>query len=459
MLPRRPRRSSPPVPSSPVPPPETARTDRLDALEALVGDLVAALAPAEEPRSGGRGRPRVLPALALWSGLVVCVLRGFSSQRALWRLLTSKALWHYPRFALSDEAVYQRLEAGGTAVLERLFADVSAVLADRLDAHADRTLAPFATDVVAIDETTLDPVARKLPALHEVPPGDRRLLPGKLAAIHDLRRQLFRHVAHLADPGQNEKVAARGLLGHLVAGTLVLADLGYFGFAWFDDLTDRGFWWVSKLRAKTSYEVIHAFYAEGDTFDGLVWLGKHRADRAKHAVRLVQFRHGATLYRYATNVHDPLLFPMAEVARLYARRWDIELAFNLIKTELGLHLLWSAKTVVVLQQVWAVLIIAQLLQALRLTVAAEAGVDPFEVSMPLLVAYLPQYARRGIDPVAAFVADGVALGFIRPSRRTRILAPRLADDALTWPPPDLVLVRTPRYAGRRCDRPAQEAAA
>jgi len=422
-----------------------------------VGDLVAALAPADEPRTSGRGRPRVLPALALWSGLVICVLRGFSSQRALWRLLTSKALWHYPRFPVSDEAVYQRLASGGTTVLERLFADVTALLADRL--AGDRTLAPFAADVVAIDETTLDPVARTLPALAEVPPGDRRLLPGKLAAIHDLRRQLFRHVEHIPDPSQNEKVAARGLLAHLAVGTLVLADLGYFGFAWFDDLTDRGFWWVSKLRAKTSYEVIHAFYAEGETFDGLVWLGKHRADRAKHAVRLVQFRHGATLYRYATNVHDPLLFPMAEVARLYARRWDIEMAFNLIKTELGLHLLWSAKTVVVLQQVWAVLIIAQLLQALRGTIAAEAGVDPFEVSMPLLVAYLPQYARQGIDPVAAFVADGVALGFIRPSRRTRIRAPRLADDHLLPPPPDLVLVRTPRYAGRKSNRSDQEPAA
>jgi hypothetical protein len=454
MLPRRrPRAGSPPVVA-----PETARAERLDALEAMVGDLVAALVPAEEPRSGGRGRPRVLPALALWSGLVVCVLRGFSSQRALWRLLTSKALWHYPRFALSDEAVYQRLAAGGTAVLARLFTDMTAVLADRLAGAADRTLAPFATDVVAVDETTLDPVARKLPALAEVPPGDRRLLPGKLAAVYDLRRQLFRHVEHIPDPSQNEKVAARGLLAHVAAGGLVLADLGYFGFEWFDDLTDRGFWWVSKLRAKTSFEPIHAFYDRGETFDGLVWLGKHRADRAKHAVRLVQFRHGATLYRYVTNVHDPLLFPMADVARLYARRWDVEMAFNLIKTELGLHLLWSAKTVVVLQQVWAVLIIAQLLQALRLTVAAEAGVDPFEVSMPLLVAYLPQYARRGIDPVAAFVADGVALGFIRPSRRTRILAPRLADDHLTPPPPDLVLIRTPRYAGRKCDKPAAAAA-
>src|SRR5215217_2528184 len=98
MLPRRrPRAGLPATAASPASPPEAAPADRLDALEAMVGDLVAALAPAEEAPFGGRGRPRVLPALALWSGLVICVLRGFSSQRAVWRLLTGKALWHCPR--------------------------------------------------------------------------------------------------------------------------------------------------------------------------------------------------------------------------------------------------------------------------------------------------------------------------------------------------------------------------
>ena len=98
--------------------------------------------------------------------------------------------------------------------------------------------------------------------------------------------------------------------------------------------------------------------------------------------------------------------PAAEIARLYARRWDIELAFKLVKRHLGLHLLWSAKPGVVLQQVWAVLTIAQVLQALRLEIAAGAGVDPFEVSLPLLVEYLPLLLARGDDPVAVFVAEG-----------------------------------------------------
>ncbi len=63
---------------------------------------------------------------------------------------------------------------------------------------------------------------------------------------------------------------------------------------------------------------------------------------------------------------------MAEIARLYARRWDIELAFLTLKEHLGLHLLWTSKLVSILQQVWACLIIAQVLQALRLEIACGA---------------------------------------------------------------------------------------
>ena len=249
---------------------------------------------------------------------------------------------------------------------------------------------------------------------------------------------------------QNEKVLARTLVLGLAVGSLILADLGYFGFAWFDWLTDQGYHWVSRLRAKTSYTVIHVFYEAGETFDGIVWLGAHRADRAAHAARLIRFRVGNTLYQYVTNVLDPTVLPPLEVARLYARRWDIELAVLLVKEHLKLHLLWSCKTVVIQQQIWAVLIIAQVLQALRLEIAWRAGVDPFEVSMALLVQYAPRYAAEGRDPVAVFVERGRELRFIRPSRRILIHGPEIPPEALTPAPADLVVVRTPRYAERKC---------
>ncbi len=242
----------------------------------------------------------------------------------------------------------------------------------------------------------------------------------------------------------------RALLAGLPPKSLVLADLQYFAFPWFDELTEGGYWWVSRYRAKTSYEVLHTYYQEGDTFDGLVWLGQHRADRAKHAVRLVQFRHRGALYRYLTNVRDPRVLPLREIARLYARRWDFELAVKLVKRHLGLHLFWSAKPVVVQQQVWATLCIAQILHALQLEVAGRGGADPFEVSLALLVEYLPRFARVGPDPLALFVERGRQLGFIRPSARTVIAAPAIPPERLAPLPPDLVLARTPRYAQRKC---------
>lgn len=436
--------------SSPSPT-EAPASSLLDEVEQVLREAIGGLAP--EPRAAertGPGRPRVLPSLCLWAGLLVCVLRGFSSQVDLWRRLTWQGLWEYPRFALSDQAVYDRLAGGGTAPLEALFTRISALLAARLAPSVATDLAPFASQVVAIDETTLDPVARTLPALRGLPATDTRRLPGKLAAIFDVRAQQWVHLEHRPSAHENDKVAARGLLAHLQVGALILADLGYFGFAWFDDLTDAGFWWISRLRAKTSYTIVHTFYRDHTTFDGLIFLGAYRADRAKHAVRLVSFQVGGTTRQYITNGTDPTVLALPEIARLYARRWDIELAFKLIKRELGLHLLWSAKTTVVLQQVWAVLIIAQIFQALRLEVAARAGVDLFDVSLTLLIRYLPQFARDGRDPIAVIVATGGAAGLFRPARRVRIQAPRLTPDQLSPPPPNLILIRSPRYANKDC---------
>ena len=144
--------------------------------------------------------------------------------------------------------------------------------------------------------------------------------------------------------------------------------------------------------------------------------------------QMVTFRQGNTQHRYITNVHNPRTFPMSAMAKVYAQRWDIELAFKMLKRYLKLHLIWSAKKVVIQQQIWATLIVAQVLQGLRLEIAYKAGVDPNEVSMPLLVEYAPVYAHDGENPVEAFVQHGRELRFIRPSRRNRISTPELPQE-------------------------------
>jgi hypothetical protein len=420
-------------------------------IEQFLQECIAEVAPlAEQP--AGPGRPRILPALCLWAGLLVCVLRGFSSQLALWRLLSRDGLWYYPRFPVSDEAIYKRLATDTSQSMAWLFGQITAILTARLEPLMDRTLAPFAGDILAIDETTLDPVRKHLPAIRDIPAGDKRLLPGKLAGVFDVRRQVWRTVEYVAEATQNEKVLARDLVARVTPGSLLLLDLGYFSFAFFDELTDGGYFWITRLRAKTSYTVCHTYAQQDELFDGLIWLGKHRADRAKHAVRLVRVRHQGRTYAYITNVRDPEQLPASDLVQLYGRRWDIELAVQLVKQHLKLGMLWSAKPVVILQQVWAVLIIAQVLQAFRFEVAQRVACDPFEVSMPLLVEYVPRWAAAGKDPLQMLVEHGRAMRLIRPSRRTVYQVPALALHAVEPVPPELALTREPRYAQRKCGR-------
>ncbi len=400
------------------------------------------------------GRPVELPSQSLWIAVLVCVLRRMGSQRAIWRLLASSGLWGLPCYAIVDQTVYKRLEQEGSGPLERLFGHISRLLAQWLEpakqAYEQKrgSLAAFAREVVALDEMWVDPVTRRLPLLRAARKGDAQLLPGKLVALFDVRLQQWRAIEYVAQASQNCKKHARAMLKHVAQGALMLADLGYFSFEWFDELTERGYAWVSRWREATSYTIVHTYYHDGDTFDGLIWLGAFDTLGA-HAVRLVRFRAGGVIRHYITNVRDPQLLALQEIARLYVRRWDIELGFLTLKQYLGLHLLWSSKPQVSLIQVWACLIIAQILQAIRMEVAFRAQVDAFEVSLPLLIDYLPQFSTQGRDGINECVRQGRTLGIIRPSTRTSVAAPEIPLTALLPVPAETILWCPPRYGEDR----------
>lgn len=417
---------------------------RLEAIEAVLSELIPRLCPAPNPR----GRPEILPGALLWTGLLVCILHKTTSQHALWRLLSQTGLWHFPHVPVSAETVRIRLQRAGPGIMQDLFTQVTAELATQVP--DDATLAPFAPGVFAIDESTLDQIARTLPTLRAVPAGNDRLLPGKLITAFDVRSQQFHTVLTTDVPRQNVRVAARDLVATLPGGSLILADLGYFGFEWFDDLLDAGFSFVSRLRAKTTSEVVHVLSAKDGVRDELVWLGTYRADQAGHLQRLITVPIGQTVHQYLTSVLDPAALSVADVVRLDARRWEVERAFKTIERDLGLHLLWSAQWELILTQLWGVLRIAQIATALRSQIAERAGVDLFDVSLTLLLRDLPYLVRDGPVDLIEHLArlPVVKGGYLRPSRRVRYVVP---DDLPVTPRPlGLVMTRTPRYGGRRC---------
>ena len=443
-------------PSACIPPTRPPSASLAQQIVALLEELlVQSEASSSSLMTSGkrpRGRPPTLPLDQLWLALLIGVIRHAKHVSTIWRTLCLETTGSFAVVHLTYEAVRKRLLTAGTAPLQRLFETVSQALAQRSLSQPPSalTLAPFASQVVALDETTLDHLQRLTQDLRDVPDGDPHRIPGKLAGLFDLRLQRWLRVQFRADVLAGCNTGILLLLEVLAPGSLILADLGYFGFPWFDYLTDQGFFWVSRLKAKTTYEIkeVLAYDDHLGLLDAIIWLGTYRADRAAHAVRLVIFCFHGTQYRYLTNVLDPQLLSMQELAQLYSRRWDIELAFKLLKCELGLHLWWGARTEVVLIQLWLALILAQLLHALQAHVALQAEVEPFDVSMHLLVDLLGTMPAGSTPIIERLVQQGRFLGLIRPSTRIQVVVPAVQPHPLRPALTLTDLVRRARYAQR-----------
>jgi hypothetical protein len=391
-----------------------------------------------------RGQPRVIPAVALWTGILVGVIRGMSSQLEIWRLLTRQGLWDFPRYGVGDDAVYKRLKKAGQDTFKAIFMQVTAVLEQRYGKPVQK-LASFATGVYAMDEMTLERIKKRLPSLRG---SQEAVLPGVMSVLFDVLKQRFFKIEFHQEVDQNEKVAARGMVVGLAKKSLILADLGYFAFAWFDELTDLSYYWVSRLREKTSYKVIQTLYSSQNQTDAIVWLGRYRADKAKHAVRLIELKHQGRTWRYISNVLDPELLSARDIAQLYARRWDIEMMFNLVKRYLNLHCMWSSTLNVVLHQVYAVFTVAQIILCMRSEIAQKAKADVYEVSLDLIIRWIPRFAKNGVDPIKTIAEQGRAMKIIRPTTRMKWLPKEVDVKHYSKLPPDTQLVRQERYASK-----------
>jgi Transposase DDE domain len=411
----------------------------------------ACLAANQQVSKRAPGRQATLSGPHLALGVVSHLVDGWQSRLELWRRLRFEATGPFAPVQISNQAVYERLANHGIDLMQHLFTLVNEHLTPRTIATEDRSLAPFAPLVLAMDESVLDTMLRRFPYKEEL--GHRAprplLPPGRIAALFNIRTQQWHRVDVLPDGQANCKVHVRTLLFGLPAGTLVLFDRGYTCFSFFDELTTAGLRWVTRASKATGYPIVHAFVHRDDLFDGLVRVGRYRSDHAGYTVRLVRFRCHGQWHSYLTNVLDPLQLSAADVIRLYARRWDIELAFRVLQEHLQLHTHWSQDWPVLALQVWASLIVAQVYHALQVAVAAEADCEVFDVSLALLVRWVPRLLAQGRNPMEVLLCQGREMGIIRPSRRQPLDLPTVHLEEIFWPPDDVCLWQPPRYAHKK----------
>jgi hypothetical protein len=98
---------------------------------------------------------------------------------------------------------------------------------------------------------------------------------------------------------------------------LVVFDLGFFSFPWFDEFTDQGKYFVTRMREKTAYKVVQPL-SEGRLYrDRIIEVGQYRSHPCRHRLRLVEVLWGKRWYRYLTNVLDPQMLSARDVCDLY----------------------------------------------------------------------------------------------------------------------------------------------
>lgn len=348
---------------------------------------------------GLRNRLLTLPVMV--SLVLTLIWRRVAGVCELTRLLArERVLWSQP-MRVAQPSLSERFLTFPAELFHAILMRVLAALPPRASQRTRpvppvfRRLAGRFTAYYALDGTTLEALFRKLAALREAPDAP---LAGHLVAAINLVTQLPTQLWWADDPATNDKALLPAVKAWLTAGSLLVFDLGYFAFPLFDDLTDLKVSFVTRLRAKTSYQVERVLRAGPHLRDQIVQLGVYRSNPSRHAVRLIEVYVNDGWRQYVTNVLDPQVLSVIDGVELYDRRWHIETAFLLVKRLLDLAYLWVGSLNGVPLQVWATWLFYAVLIDLCDDVA-EALAQPLE-------AISVEMVYRGLYHYVTAVAQG-----------------------------------------------------
>lgn len=412
-------------------------------IEQRLNDLVKPAVYAELEhyhRLGMRNRLLTLPVMV--AIVLAMIWRRIPGVCTLQRMLArERVLWTQP-IQVSQPALTERLLTFPAELFERVLEEVLRRLPGRVVARS-RPVPPVFQQIqgrfaacYVVDGTKLEALFRKLKALQEV--AEARF-GGHLVAVCDLITHLPRKIWYAEDPATNDKTFLSQILEWLPLGSLIVFDLGYFAFPFFDALTEAGSWFVTRLREKTSFVVQTTLLDHSQVRDQIIRLGKYRSNPSAHPVRLIEIYVNGVWRQYITNVLDPRQLSILDVMALYEQRWHIETAFSLVKRLLGLSYLWVGSINGVKLQVWATWLYYAILIDLCDDVANELRLPLARISVEMvsrgLYFYVQALANGFVGTAPQYLAqDAKLLGIVKrlrpPGRASPLVQISLALNAM-----------------------------
>ncbi len=146
------------------------------------------------------------------------------------------------------------------------------------------------------DGSTLEQLRRHLKILR----GETEtVLAGKMMVVVELLTHRPVKVSYTQQPKANDKTFDCWLLEQLPVGGLLVFDLGFFKFPWFDQFTQERKYFVTRQREKTAARVTKTLSSGPRYRDELIQLGQYRSHPCRHPVRMVSVLWDATWIFYA----------------------------------------------------------------------------------------------------------------------------------------------------------------
>ncbi len=392
----------------------------------------------KDPNRPIRMRARLLTLPVMMAIILSLVSRRLPSLAEVQRLLERDGLLWVSPLQVSQQAINRRLDTMPAQVVGQLLQELCQQLKaepPRESAERWQHLTQEFSSLLVVDGSTLEELSQKRGELGGV---DQPVLGGKIMVMVELLGLKPVWARYTEESTANDKVFAQEILEGVPQGGLLVYDLGFFSFPWFDAFTEQGRYFVTRMREKTAYQVVETL-SQGPYYrDQIVRLGKYRSNPCQHPVRLVEVLWGKTWYRYLTNVMDSQALSPRDVCELYRRRWRVEDAFQLTKRVLGLAYLWSGSRNGVQLQVYATLIFYGVLVEVCQQTATLLSQPLERIWVEMVFRGFYHYSRElekgSRQSLVPFLAEHARLlGLVKRERKRD--RERLEGSALVWADP------------------------
>ena len=368
-------------------------------------------------------RDRILTLPVMMAIVLSLVYRQIPGLREVQRVLSQEGLLWVEQLEVSVQALSQRLRKLPIELFSLVFEEVIAQISIKGSACAVpeqwQIVQSRFTAIWIADGSTLEALRRKLKALQE----KKQNLAGKIMMVVEAFSHCPVTTWYTKNCSANDKTWCNKLLERLPVGGLLVFDLGFFKFLWFDEFTESQKFFVTRLREKTAYTIVRRLDFNQFYRDEIISMGEYRSNPCKHQVRLVSVLWGASWYYYLTNVVDPQILSSQQVCELYRRRWRVEDAFLLTKRLLGLAYIWVGDSNGVQIQILATWIFYAVLNQLSTEVAIALNQPLDKISTEMVFRALYHFSRAVLrgesDDVVRYLVEHHKLFGLVKYRRKR----------------------------------------